>query len=120
MMGVDLVAPIPLHWTRRWKRGFNQSEILAKEMARRLRIPMRANWQRRVRATAKQTLLSPTARRENVKGVFAVSRKADVRGVTVLLIDDVMTTGSTLNESAKAWRRAGAKSVIAAVLAHDH
>ncbi len=119
-MGVDLIAPIPLHWTRRWKRGFNQSEILAREWARKLRIPVRSNWQCRVRATPVQTSLSPTGRRENVKGVFKVSRKADVRGRTILLIDDVMTTGSTLSESAKAWRRAGAKSVIAAVLAHDH
>jgi predicted amidophosphoribosyltransferase len=67
-----------------------------------------------------QSSLTAAARRENVKGAFAASWNADFRGRTVLLIDDVMTTGSTASEAAKAMRRAGAKSVVAAVLGHDH
>ena len=117
---VNLVMPVPLHWQRRWRRGFNQCEILARSWADRLRLPMRPRWLRRIRATPMQTSLTATARRENVKGAFAASRKSDFRGRSVLLIDDVMTTGSTLSEAAKAIRRAGAASVIAAVLAHDH
>ncbi len=118
--GVNLVMPVPLHWQRRWRRGFNQCEILARGWAERLRLPMKSRWLRRVRATPMQTSLAATARRENVKGAFAASRKADFRGRSVLLIDDVMTTGSTLNEAAKAIRRAGAASVTAAVLANNH
>lgn len=118
--GVDLVIPVPLHWGRRWTRGFNQCDVLAQGWTRQLRLPMKPRWLRRVRATPMQTALSATARRENVKGAFRPSRSADFRGRNVLLIDDVMTTGSTLSEAANAIRRAGAKSIIAAVLAHDH
>jgi ComF family protein len=118
--GVELVAAVPLHWTRRWKRGFNQCEILARMWAERLRIPLRSHWVRRIRATPMQSSLTPAARRENVKGAFATSRSADFRGRAVLLIDDVMTTGSTASEVARTMRKAGARSVVAAVLGHDH
>lgn len=67
-----------------------------------------------------QSTLTPAARRENVKGAFAASRRADFRGRAVLLIDDVMTTGSTASEVARTMRKAGARSVVAAVLGHDH
>lgn len=118
--GVKLVVPVPLHWRRRWQRGFNQSEILARAWGQRLGIPVRSRWLRRIRATPMQSSLSPAARRENMKGAFRVSRNADFRGRRVLLVDDVMTTGSTSSEAAKVMRKAGAESVIAIVLGHDH
>jgi ComF family protein len=118
--GVEMVVAVPLHWRRQWQRGFNQSEFLARAWADRLRLPLRSSWLRRIRATPKQAFLSATARRENVKGAFRVSRRARFEGRAVLLVDDVLTTGSTMNEAARTMKRAGAKSVIAAVLGHDH
>jgi ComF family protein len=114
----ELVVPVPLHWYRSWRRGFNQSEALARALARKLGVPCQTRWLKRVRHTVKQTSLAPTERRENVKGSFRVSRLSRLRGQTVLLIDDVLTTGSTAHEAAKALRKAGAGRVIAAVLGH--
>src|SRR5260221_742504 len=118
-LGADLVVPVPLHWRRRWRRGYNQSEALAQAIARRLALPCHPSALRRRRATPPPTTLSPTDRRQNLKGAFAVRSGVDLKGKTVLLIDDVMTSGSTVSEAAKAFRAAGAKAVVAAVLAHD-
>jgi ComF family protein len=114
----DVVVPIPLHWFRRWQRGFNQSEVLAGTVARMLGVPCRGGWLKRVRHTPKQTSLTPTQRRENVKGAFRVSRLSRWQRRTVLLIDDVLTTGSTAHEAAKVVQRAGAGRVVVAVLGH--
>jgi ComF family protein len=116
---IDLVVPIPLHWLRRWQRGFNQAEQLARALARRLDRPYR-NCLRRVRHTPKQSTLSPTARRENVRQAFRTARTANLVGKTVVLVDDVLTTGATVHEAARALRIAGATSVIVAVVAHGH
>ena len=114
----SLVIPVPLHWYRRWQRGFNQSELLAGAIARRLQVPMRARWLKRVRHTPKQSMLTPTERRDNVKGAFRVSRLSRLQGQTVLLIDDVLTTGSTAHEAARALKKAGAAEIVVAVLGH--
>ena len=104
----DQVTPVPLHWWRRWERGFNQSELLALTLQKRCGIPtVRAL--RRIRRTESQAGLSNTARRKNVAAAFEC--RADVRGKRVLLIDDVMTTGSTAAACAAALKRAGAKRV---------
>jgi ComF family protein len=116
-LGVDVAVPIPLHWWRQWQRGFNQSERLGQALARRLHVNCR-RWLKRSRATPKQTTLAPSLRRENVRGAFRVTRNAEVRGKTVLLIDDVLTTGSTAHEAARALRGAGASQVVVAVLGH--
>jgi ComF family protein len=109
----DLVTPVPLHWRRRWQRGFNQSELLAREIERRCGIPF-AHTLRRVRSTSAQAGLSNTARRRNVAAAFTARRtlKADVlRGRRVLLVDDVMTTGSTAAACSQALKNAGAARV---------
>jgi ComF family protein len=118
--GADTVIPVPLHWWRRWRRGFIQSEILAESWARRLRLPFRPRWLRRVRWTPMQSALTPTARRENVRSAFRVSESVGLRGRRVLLVDDVLTTGSTVHAAARALKDAGAQSVWVAVLAHGH
>ena len=114
----QVIIPIPLHWSRRWQRGYNQSEALAEGIAGQLQVPMKSRWLKRCRATTKQTLLTPAQRQQNVKGIFRVSGRAAVKGKTVLLIDDVLTTGSTMSEAARVLKQAGAKMVVAAVLAH--
>jgi ComF family protein len=112
----DAVVPMPLHWRRRWKRGFNQSEILARLVAKQHQWSL-INAVKRVRATAVQAGLTNAKRRKNVAGAFRVSRKSLVAGKRILLIDDVMTTGSTAAACASALKRAGAKSVTLLTLA---
>jgi ComF family protein len=112
----DAVVPMPLHWRRRWRRGFNQSEILARLVSRQRGIPMK-DVVKRVRATATQAGLTNNNRRKNVAGAFRVAKKSQIAGKRILLIDDVMTTGSTAAACALAMKRAGASSVTLLTLA---
>ena len=97
---VDAVIPVPLHWRKQWHRGFNQSDLLARAMARRRGIPV-VRALRRVRSTETQAGLSNTDRRKNVAAAFRARRTAEtLAGRRVLLIDDVMTTGSRLRRLA--------------------
>lgn len=112
-----LVLPVPLHWRRRWARGYNQAAAVGRELAAGVGAEFRTGWLRRVRAVSQQGQPSATARRENVKGAFGVSRGARLAGRAVLLVDDVMTTGATADEAARVVRQAGAASVTVAVLA---
>lgn len=114
--GVEVVVPIPLHWRRRFLRGHNQAAGFGREAASGLGARF-AYALGRVRHTPQQVQPSATARRENVKGAFSIRRRASVSGRTVLLVDDVMTTGSTLSEAARTLKGAGARRVVAAVLA---
>jgi competence protein ComFC len=112
----DAIVPMPLHWRRRWRRGFNQSEILARLVAKDRRVPM-IDAVSRVRATAIQAGLTNSNRRKNVAGAFRVLKKPRIAGKRILLIDDVMTTGSTATACASALKRAGAASVTLLTLA---
>ncbi len=112
----DAVVPMPLHWRRRFQRGFNQAEALAKDVARRRRIPL-LKAVRRIRATRTQTGLTNARRRENVSGAFRAGRGRPLEGLRILLVDDVMTTGATGSACASALKRAGAKSVTLLTLA---
>jgi ComF family protein len=114
----QVVMPVPLHWWRRWRRGYNQAEPLAAALAGRLGVQCDARSLRRIRYTRPQTNQSATARRENMRGAFRSADGVAVRGRTILLIDDVLTTGTTLSEAARALKAAGAARVVAAVLAH--
>ena len=107
----DAITPVPLHWRRQWSRGFNQSELLAGEIGRRTGLPV-IKALRRVRATAAQAGLSKTTRRRNVAAAFHCRRGAPLLdGKRILLIDDVMTTGSTAAACAVVLKRAGAARV---------
>ena len=106
--GVNLVVPVPLHRRRRRARGFNQAE----ELARYLGLEWK-NVLRRTRATPSQTDLPAARRHANVRNAFSLKRSHAVDGLTVLLVDDVSTTGATLNACAVALRRAGARDVRA-------
>jgi ComF family protein len=112
----EVVVPVPLHWLRRLRRGYNQSSAVAGGVARVLGLPCRPRWLRRVRHTPQQVGQSFAARQENVRGAFR-ARRAVVAGRSVLLVDDVMTTGATLAEAARVLRAAGAARVAVAALA---
>ena len=113
----DLVVPVPLHLERlRW-RGFNQALSLARALVPRGDARLAPMALVRQRATAAQVGLGEADRRHNIRGAFAVSDRARVRGRRVLLVDDVMTTGATADECAGTLRRAGARQVDVLVLA---
>lgn len=106
---VDAVIPVPLHWTRRRRRGYNQSEVIARAVAQTLGCPCRSGLLKRNRRTTSQTRLSLEEKSRNVSGAFTV-RKRVLESIPeplhVLLVDDVYTTGSTLNACRKALREA--------------
>jgi ComF family protein len=108
LAGVDIAVPVPLHRARRRARGFNQADLLARDLG----VPTRTVL-RRTRATPSQTDLPAAQRHANVKGAFAIRRRADVHGLVILLVDDVSTTGATLEACARTLRAAGAREVRA-------
>ncbi len=112
-----LVMPVPLHPRRLRARGFNQSLLLARSVASKTGAELDFLSLRRTRFTKPQTELSSEERKKNVRKAFEVVKPAAAKGRTILLVDDVATTGSTLNECAKALKRAGAEGVLCLVLA---
>ncbi|AWM38524.1 DNA utilization protein GntX [Gemmata obscuriglobus] len=114
---IDTVVPVPLHWWRKWTRGYNQSEALAREIASSLGRSYEPRVLRRARFTTQHAQPTRSARLINMRDVFRVRSSARVAGKAVLLVDDVMTTGSTASVAAKALRDAGAERVVVAVLA---
>jgi ComF family protein len=107
----DMVLPVPLHISRLRSRGFNQSLVLARACFPQWQDRIRVRLLVRNRATTPQTDLSGRARRNNLKNAFQVADKAEVAGRNILLVDDVFTTGSTVNECARVLKAAGCKRV---------
>ncbi len=117
MAGFDAIVPAPLHWRRRWERGFNQADLLARETSRRIGVPLDRRLLR-TRPTPPQAGLSASERRRNVRGAFrAAGERGGIRGKKLIVVDDVMTTGATLEACARALKRAGAEQVAALTLA---
>ena len=112
----DLIVPVPLHPARTRERGFNQAELLAELLSARAGLTLR-NALERIRYTTTQTAFDRAERMENLHNAFRLRKKANVRGLRVLLIDDVLTTGSTLSECARVLKAGGALSVHAATAA---
>ena len=110
-----VVCPVPMHWRRRWGRGFNQASLIANALGQHRGWPVVAALSR-PRYTAPQSGLPISQRRVNVRGSFAI-RWIDLRGYEVVLVDDVKTTGATLSACAELLRDAGARSITAAVAA---
>jgi len=113
--GIAAVVPVPLARDREWERGFNQAALLAERIARRLEVPVRAAWLARERATKPQSDLHAAERLANVRGAFRAAPAVADRHV--LLVDDVLTTGATLAECARALRAAGAGCIGAVTVA---
>jgi ComF family protein len=115
----DALVPVPLHWRRLWARRFNQSAMLAATIAKESGVPIATGVLKRVRATAQQVGLSQTERAANIQGAFRVPAegKAAVAGRRLVLVDDVLTSGATVQGCARALLRAGAANVDVLIFA---
>ena len=113
----DLVIPVPLHRARHRERGFNQSEILAEGVSQATNLPLAKGILKRKKNTKDQTYLNAQQRAENVRDAFVVTQPEKINDKKVVLVDDVITTGATLNECARMLQKAGAKTIFAVTLA---
>jgi ComF family protein len=113
----SLIIPVPLHIKRLRQRGFNQSLILARALAKKKQIPVNFSLLKRHKFTETQTGLNKAERNKNIKGAFEVSNKKKIASKNVILVDDVYTTGATINECAKILTKAGAQKVTVLTLA---
>jgi ComF family protein len=112
-----MIVPVPLHWTRLFARRYNQAGLLAHAIRAAGGPPVMPDWLVRRRRTPSQGRLGPTARARNVRGAFALHRGRSVKGKRIVLVDDVLTTGATVEECARVLRRAGAEFVGVLTLA---
>lgn len=112
-----ILVPVPLDKQKLKKRGFNQAELLAKDMGSYLNFPIKKGCLIKIKKTFPQVGLDNRSRKDNLKSAFAIKEKEAVKNKNILLIDDVFTSGATLNECAKVLKRAGAKQVIGITVA---
>lgn len=115
---LDLLIPVPLHTRRLRERGFNQALLLVRELSRRTGIPYRKSILQKKKSTIPQVNLSGVEREKELRGTFHVIGKEELSGLSVLLIDDVYTTGATVNECSKVLLKGGAERVDVLTLAH--
>jgi ComF family protein len=114
---LDLIAPVPLHRIKKAERGYNQSFYIGKGISSILKVKLKPGIMRRRKITESQTKLHIDERKNNVENAFEVKKRIKVEGKTILLVDDVITTGSTINECAKVLVDSGAQEVYAASIA---
>ncbi len=116
---IDMIIPVPLHRISLWKRGYNQSELLAKEIGRLMDVEVNTEIIKRRKKTRPQYRLSRIQRSSNIKDAFSIKlRGVSIYEKTVLLIDDICTTGITISECSRVLKEAGARSIYGLVLAH--
>lgn len=113
----EAVLSVPLHSERERTRGYNQSLLISKALAKELKLPECSYALRRVKNTGAQSLLGKSGRHENVRDAFLVKSSDELDGKSVLLVDDIFTTGATVQECSKALKSAGVSEVTAAVMA---
>lgn len=117
IQAIDVVIPVPHYWLQRFTHRHHAAETLAQVWANRLKVPYEPHILRKIRWTKAQARLTPTERRRNLRHAFAAVGKSPLKGATVLLADDVMTTGATAHEASRQLREAGAQRIIVAVVA---
>ncbi len=114
---IDLIIPVPLHKNRQKQRGYNQAELVAKHASKQLKIPFAENVLIKTSESKSQSVLSRKERFFNLEGLFYVNNAETIFNKNILLIDDIITTGSTVNQCCKVLKEAGASSIIAGVIA---
>lgn len=112
-----MIVSVPLHPKREQSRGYNQSYLIARELGRELGIKNEPRLLARVKNTHSQSLLKRDERLENIKDAFRITDTSRVEGKAIFLVDDILTTGATLNECSRVLKGAGAKKIVAAVIA---
>ncbi len=115
----DIMIPVPIYITKRWARGYNQTELIAKGLSKKLNIKLKSNVLKKIRNTKKQSSLTKTERKQNIKDAFIVINENDIADKKIILFDDIITTGSTLNECSKILRKANVKEVAILTIAVD-
>ena len=115
----SLLVPIPIERTRLKSRGYNQTEELAKELVKKFSVPAALNNLVKVKRTKPQVKLSAKERQENLRGAFAVQNPEEISGKEIFLVDDVYTTGATMEECARVLLKAGAKAVWGIAIARE-
>lgn len=116
----DVLVPIPLSIRKLKNRGYNQTEEIAKELSKELKIPVTTGCLVKIKETLPQMELSKEERQENIKGVFKVKNKEKIQGKKILLVDDVYTTGATMEECAKILKQSGVKEVWGIAIAREN
>jgi len=114
-----VIIPVPLHKKRLKWRGFNQAEKIGEKLSEALHIPLLNDILERIEETLPQMELSKTERGTNIKNCFAIKNGEEINNKRIILLDDVFTTGATMNECAKVLKDAGAKKIIGIVVARD-
>lgn len=114
---IDYIIPIPLHRVKKAERGYNQAYYITKGISNKIKIPLAVNKIKRIKFTKSQTTFTREERIANLQNAFALKKPSTVKDRIILLVDDVVTTGSTTNECAKVLREAGAKRIIVASVA---
>ncbi len=114
---IDIITCVPLHTDRQLKRGYNQSLLIAKALSRQLEIPFDASLLVKTRNTDSQSGMTREERYRNVAGVFEVRRPERVKGKSIILVDDIITTGATMGECGRVLKEAGVRRIIGVVLA---
>jgi len=115
---IDFVVPVPLNKKRVFERGFNQSQLIAEVVAKECGLKLNLQMVKRVKNTPTQTSLSSKERQQNVRNAFELLDKSSVKNANILLIDDIMTTGATLDELSKLFKKHKAKNVFALTFCH--
>ncbi|WP_352418277.1 ComF family protein [Proteiniborus sp.] len=114
---IDIIVPVPLHRSRKAERGYNQSELLAKYLSSKLDIPMDTRNLKRIKSTKVQNKLGRTERHLNVKDAFKVKDMSFFKSKKILLVDDIFTTGATVNECSRVLMESGAREVLVITIA---
>jgi len=114
---IDMIIPVPLHRSKQKQRGYNQAELIATYVAKLLCIPLKSNILVKTYETKSQSVLSRNERLSNIEDLFKVVNVQAIYNKNILIIDDIVTTGSTLNQCSKALRQAGARIIVAGVVA---
>ena len=114
---IDIIISVPLHFSKLRERGYNQSELIAKEIANQMKLPLYSNGLIKNKLTQNQSTLDKYGRSVNVRNAFEILNDKELKGKRILLVDDIITTGATVNECSKILKAAGAEEVVVATVA---
>ena len=115
----DIMLCVPMYWGKKWQRGYNQTELVAKEIAQIVDISFKPYCLKKIKNTEMQSTLTKTKRIENVKNAFKVQKEEMIKNKKIVLFDDIYTTGSTVNECSRILKKHGAKEIAVLTIAVD-